>query len=284
MAACFLSACTHKEEQVATDAADVIVRVGDATLTLQQIIAEIPPTMRHNISREQLQGYISNWITTQLLYQEAKRQGLDKKPEVQARLRHVERELLGEALLDQEISNRDWTVSESEIQQFYRDHGESFKRSEAEIQVWHIAVPRQQTADSLRRVLTSGTLFSRVAQERAQAQGRPQSWEMYLPESEVPGAAREILKLRPGAMSTPIAMDNAYHLFYVVERFRPESLRPLAQVRNEIEARLKARKQEERHRALLAELSNNTTIEQNYQLLENLAVDSLPTPPRNSRP
>lgn len=283
-AASFQFACSGKENQAAPDSADVIVRVGDATLTLQQIVAEIPPAMRSSISKDQLHGYISNWITTQLLYQEAKRQGLDKKPEVQARLQHVERELLGEALIDQEIGNRDWTISDSEIQQFYRDNGESFKRSEAEIQLWHIAVPSQQTADSLRRVLTSGTLFSRVAQERAQAQGRPNSWEIHLPESEVPEAAKEILKLRPGALSAPVALDNAYHVFYVVDRFRPESLRPLAQVRDEIQALLKARKQEERHRALLAELTNSTTIEQNYQLLEGLAVDSLMSPTRNPRP
>jgi peptidyl-prolyl cis-trans isomerase C len=279
LAAAFLDlGCNNNSaQQAAPNAEDIIVRVGDAVLTLPQLDSEIPPTLRGHLSKEQLENYAADWLNAQLLYQEAKRQGLDKQPQLQWRLQQVECELLGDALVEKEISNRDWPVSDSEIQKFYTENSESFKRTEAEIQVWHLVVPRLQQADSLRRALTSSTAFSRVARERALAQGGPNRWEIYYPESEVPEAAKEILKLRPGAISAPIAFEGGYHLFYIVERFRPESLRPLNLVGDEIVAKLKAQKQEERYRGLLAELANNTKIEKNFQLLENIVVDSILT-------
>lgn len=266
---------TEEASSVAGD--DVIVRVGDEALTLQQLVSEIPPSVRRNLSGEQLQSHAMRWANHQLLYQEAKRRGLDKQAELQWRLKRVEVELLGDALVEKELNSRDWQVSDGEIQKFYNDNNESYKRAEAEILVWHLVTSNLQSADSLRRALAGNSAFSRLAQERAQAQGETIPWEIYYPESEVPEAAKEILRLRPGAISSPIAFEDDYHLFFVVERFRPESIRPLRLVRDEIAAKLKAQKQEERYRSLLAELAANVKVEKNFHLLENIVADSIVT-------
>lgn len=265
------------EEAASGNGEEVVMRVGEDALTLQQLVSEIPSAVRGSISSEQLQRHAMRWANHQLLYQEAKRRGLDRQPDVQWRLKRIEVELLGDALVESELNSQTWQVSDSEVQKFYNDNNESFKRSEAEILVWHLVTSRKETADSLRRALAGNSTFSQLARERAQAQGETTPWEIYYPESEVPEAAKEILRLRPGAISTPIAFDGEYHLFFVVERFRPESIRPLRLVRDEIAAKLKAQKQDERYRTLLAELFANTKIEKNFHLLENIAADSIMT-------
>src|SRR5438876_472791 len=88
-----LDSCTppHKEP--------VVARVGSAELTRNQAIENIDTT-RGSVSG-QITAYASEWVNEELLYQEAKRIGLESSPRVIDMLSRTRRQLAGQAYLRQ---------------------------------------------------------------------------------------------------------------------------------------------------------------------------------------
>lgn len=254
---------------------EVVVRVGSETLTLTDIASDVPKQIRHRITKEELQDYVARWINSQLLYQEAKRRDLDQDAQVRREIHRLERELVVNALLDQELE-KPISVSETEIQNYYDANRANFTRHANEIHVWYINASNKNTADSLYTALRRGADFAQVAQHFAE--GDSAGWDLYLTEQETaPAIANQIFGMSVGSISRPIQLDDGFHIFRIIEKLPAGVLRPLEQVRDEIEAKIQTEKRHERYKQLLAELKTNFAVETNFQMLESLPVDSILT-------
>jgi parvulin-like peptidyl-prolyl isomerase len=252
---------------------DIIVRVGSEVLTLTDIASDIPNQLRHRITKEELQNYVVRWINSQILFQEAKRRKLDQRIDVQREIRRLERELVVNVLLDQEI-NKQFSATEQEIRIYYSENRESFARRANEIHVWYIKANSQKTADSLYTELRRAGDFARAANQFANRDSS--AWNLYLTEEETPPAiAKQIFTLMVGAVSRPIQLDDGFHLFKIIEKLPASTFRPLSQVRDEIIAKIQTEKRQDRYKQLLAELKANSVIETNFQMIESLPVDSI---------
>jgi len=254
---------------------EIVVRVGNSALTLDQLAAEIPATMIDRVSRQQIQDYAVRWMNAEVLYQEAQRRGMDRELNLQRELKRMERELVVNALLDKEINARLARIGESQIQTFYETNMESFKRSEPEALVLHIFAENRRSADSLYQLVRSGDNFASMARELARTSLDTASWKAVLAESEVPPAARHIFRARTGAPTAPVELEGEYHIFQIVEKYPEGSYRTLSSVRDEIAGKLRAQGREERYRELIAELTSNTMVETNFQMLESIPLDSV---------
>lgn len=268
-----LYACGNDAPQVKEE--DVVARVGEAVLTLDDLAAEIPEGIRGKITQEDLQSYISRWINSQILYQEARRRGVERELDLARELERIERELVVNALLEKEIYADKSQIPETELQKYYDENRESFRRNENEARVYHINMSTKAEADSLYRILRGGQDFAKVAQVLAARSEDANSWDLTLSTSEVPEAMHSVFKLRAGAVSTPIELDDGFHLFQVVEAYGSGTLRELNLVRNEISNRLQTSGRDERYRNLLAELRGATKVETKLEKLASMPMDSL---------
>ncbi|MGH7496240.1 MAG: peptidylprolyl isomerase [bacterium] len=268
-----LGGCRDQEVEVPSE--NVVVRVGEAVLTLEDLATEIPAGTRDRISKEAMQDYAVRWINSQVLYQEAKRRGLDQSKDIARELQRVERELAVNALLQHEIYTDTARVSEARIQEFYTANLESFRRTEQEAQVYHISVPTQAEADSFYRMLRYAGDFPRVARGRALASGDTSAWHLDISFSEAPEAMHPVFRLSPGAVSAPIELDDGFHLFNIIQNFQSGTIRDLNLVREEVARKVSARARDDRYRTLLAELRAGAKIETDFQLIENISLDSL---------
>jgi len=253
----------------------VIVRVGDERLTLDELIGEIPPAMRSQITREDLQDFIGRWINSQILYQEAKRRQLDSQIDIQRELRKLEVDLVANALLDQEL-DKPLVISDEEIQNYYVTNRNNFMRASSEILVLHVQCADAAVADSLYRLVISGNDFLSVARKLADTRSDTSSWESYLSEDETsPEIAAQIFRLPVGTVSRPLQSDFGHHVFKILNRFSKDTIRELAQVRTQIIAKLEVEKRQTRYRQLLSDLKSNTIVETNLTMLDNVSIDSL---------
>lgn len=268
-----LHACGNSTSQVKDE--DVVARVGEAVLTLDDIAAEIPEGIRSKITKEDLQDYISRWINSQIFYQEAKRRGLDHEIDIARELERVERELVVNALLEKEVYADKGQVPEGELQKYYEENRESFRRVENEARVYHINMSSKTEADSLYRILRSGQDFPQMAQELAVKSEDANSWDLTLSTSEVPEAMHSVFRLRAGTISAPIELDDGFHIFQVVETYPSGTLRDLNTVRQEISNRLELSHRDERYRSLLANLRGAAKVETKLDRLESMPMDSL---------
>lgn len=264
--------CREPDTEIKSE--NIIVRVGEAALTLEDMAAEIPAGMGETISKEAMQDYAVRWINSQVLYQEAKRRGLDQSREITRELERVARELAVNALLQNEIYGDTAQVSAARIQEFYNANLESFRRNEQEARLYHYSVPAKAEADSLYRMLRYGGEFPRFARERALASGDTSAWHLNVSYSEAPEAMRSIFRYREGTLAPPVELDDGFHLFYVAQIFPGGTLRDLNLVREEVARKVAARVRDDRYRALLAELRAGAKIETRFELLETVKIDS----------
>jgi len=253
-----------------------VARVGSEALTVSDILKDIPGEFRHRLGKNELQDYAVRWIDSQILYQEGQKRQLDQAAYVRREIRRLERELVVNALLDQEL-NKPFAATEPEIEKYYNDNRQTFIRDVSEVHVQHLKVNNQQTADSLVAALRQGGDFLRAARQYA---GDDDSLEtdLYLTEAETPPAvASAVFTIMIGAVSRPIELDNGFNIFKMIEKFPAGSQRAPALVRDEITAKIQSEKRQERYRQLLAQLKNSALVEKNFRLLDNVAVDSFST-------
>ena len=252
-----------------------MVRVGEAVLTMEDLAAEMPPGTHDHISKEAMQDYAVRWINSQVLYQEAQRRGLHQDPGIAKELQRVERELAVNALLQSEIYGDTARVSEARIQEFYNANLESFRRNEQEARVYHLSAPTRVEADSLYRLLRYGGDFPRVARARALVSGDTSAWHLDIAFSEAPEAMRPIFRYREGTLAPPVELDDGFHLFFIAQNYASGTIRDLSLVHDEVARKVAARSRDDRYRTLLAELRAGAKIETNFQMIENVSLDTL---------
>ena len=268
-----MAAACKKEPEVSED--EVIVRVGSAKLLLNDIASEIPPALQARLSKEDVQEFVLRWINNEVLYQEAIRQGLPQRIDMAAELKRLERDLVVSALVDHELGSHNYTVSDDQIQQHYEDNKESFRRNEDEVHVLHIFVHDKAVADSLYDHLKGRGDFANVAAQYAVVDGQAMPTEFNFAESEIPPAMRAVFNGRPGATLNPIELEDGYHLFKIVEKFKSGTYRDLALVREELTSKLQAQMRDRRYVEYLSELRSNARIETNFHTLEAMPIDSI---------
>jgi peptidyl-prolyl cis-trans isomerase C len=102
--------------------------VGDSTITLQELKARLdeqPPAIRARYTTaERKKEFLENQIRVELLSQEARKQGLDKDPEVLASL---ERLMVQKLLQKHAATLENQPVSEAELQKYYQEHLSDFR-------------------------------------------------------------------------------------------------------------------------------------------------------------
>lgn len=250
-----------------------VARVGTEALTVADIVNDVAGPARQRFSRNELEDYVVRWIDAQILFQEAKKRRLDQSETVKRELRRLERELAINALLDQEL-NKTFAVTDAEIEKYYNDNRPTFTRSVDEVHVQHLKVGNKKTADSLTTALRQGGDFVKAARRFAGSDSAV--IDLYLTDDETPDAVvNSVFTITPGAVSRPIQLDDGYHVFKMIEKFSAGSPKPLAQAREEITVKLQSEKRQERYRQLLAELKNTISAERNFQLLDQIPLDSL---------
>ncbi|MGH7451500.1 MAG: peptidyl-prolyl cis-trans isomerase, partial [bacterium] len=267
---CILFFCACQRQQ---NPQEIVVRVGSEALTVMDIANEIPLQFRGRITKSELQDYVMRWTDSQILFQEARRRQLDQSESVRRELRRLERELVVNILLEQEL-NKPFPLSENEIEKYYNENRQNFVRSTKEVHVWYLKIGKKERADSLVAALREGVEFSQVA--RHYAAGDSAEWDLYLTEEETaPTIASAVFTMMPGAVSRPIQLEGGFHIFKMIEKHDVGSLRPLSSVRGEIEARTQSEKRQERYKQLLAEFKNTAVIEKNLFVLDSLSMDAI---------
>jgi hypothetical protein len=115
-----LASCARQSQQT-----QEVARVDNQTLTLDAIYRQLDTT--NGISEVQVRMFTRQWVNSELLFQEAKRLGLDNSEAVQKNLDDAKRQLTVNALLEKEIFNdTPQSVSKEEVAIYFRNHQEEF--------------------------------------------------------------------------------------------------------------------------------------------------------------
>jgi hypothetical protein len=143
--------------------AGTLARVNDAQLTEEDLGRLVPPDFREGITGTEIREVLERWIRTELLYQKAREDRLQEDPQVAARLREMERELLADEMLQRELSARARVTAE-EVQAYYDAHQQQYTQ---ELHLAQIVLENRELAEEVLQQLRAGASFEVLAQQHS---------------------------------------------------------------------------------------------------------------------
>ena len=140
----------------------IIARVGDAELTLEEARTRVDTT--HGSITHQLQDYVSYWVNTELVYQEAKRHGVENSDQVHRQLEDIKRQLVNQAFLEQQVFADTAAREEQALHDYYTAHAPEFFVQEDMIKLNMIIFNDRASASTFAAAVSRGGLWNTAVQ------------------------------------------------------------------------------------------------------------------------
>lgn len=147
---------------------EVIARVGDSRLNLNEALYRIPSLLLEQDSLTAIENFRNNWIRRELLHQEALRLGLDNNPAIISIINTTVKDILSQSLIDHMISQSgDIQVSRQEAVAYYESHKDQFKLDEPHVRFRHLIAESIPDAENARQDLLRGISWENVVEQYA---------------------------------------------------------------------------------------------------------------------
>jgi len=268
----FISGCQKPRENGLGE--KDLVRINDVSLSLgefQDMLERQPLEGKMKLlSQKGTRDFLENYvIPREVLYQEAKKKGLDKKKEILAKIEDAGRAILIDALLEEVLRGRG-EVSEEEIQRYYKENPTLFKEPQ-EIKIRHIVVNTEPTLKEVVTKLSQGEPFEKLAsaynvgnfKEDGGNLGYIRRGQLAPPFAQFEEAAFSLRKR--GAISEVVSTPYGYHILRL-EDMRGSTLKPLNQVKERIRFFLQPKKKQEAYLEYVKEAKSKANVLINEKL------------------
>jgi len=227
-------------------------------------------------TRRQTREYINDWITTELLYQEAVRRGLADSDELRRLVETTKRQLAIAALLDQDLYSDDSSmVTNEEIKAFYDSEGEKLQLREDVAKISFALFTTRDAANTFRSRILRGTDWDAAVLEfqkdsilrplLPQVATRQYFTEATLYPEELWKVSRN---LAIDKISYVIKTDVGYYILMVHGFKRQGEIPDLQYIRDEIRDRILIDARRRKYEDLLAELRSKHFIEVQLDLAD----------------
>lgn len=192
---------------------NVLVRVNGSSLTLEEFQKYIPESEYKNLPEQTITEILNNWANQEILYLEAKKQGVDKEDSVRLLIEQYTKNLMAMALIRRSFGQT--TVSDQEIMSYFASHQEEFMYA---VKLAQIVLPSYEAAILVYNEIKAGADFMKMAQERSLTRienpDNPRIITEYLPRGRIGDFATEeiIFNLKVNEVSEPIPYIQGTYL------------------------------------------------------------------------
>ena len=213
-----------------------VARVGDAYLTRSSLQASLTRLAVGLDTTEVSRQLIDRWVTSELLYQEARRLRLEARADIREKLEESERAVLIQSMVELYHIQEESAPSSIEVSTYFESNKENLRLLEPFVQVRHIHTLDPDSARMAARLLGQATLqqadsvFDYLA-TRFAVDG-PASVALarnFYPERSLfvtrPPVRSALAALTPSRAARVIASDSTWHVLQLVDR-APEGTLP----------------------------------------------------------
>ena len=248
-----------------------IARVDQAYLTQQELVAS--QDSLHD-TRQQTREYINDWITTELLYQEAVRRGLADSDELLRQVETTKKQLAVAALLDQDLYSEDSSmVSDKEISAFYDSESEKLQLREDVANISFVLFTKRDAANTFRSRILRGTSWNEAVSEFQkdsilQPLLSQVATQQYFTETTLyPGELWKVASnLSKDKVSYVINTDVGYYVLVIHGYKRQGEIPDLQYIKDEVRDRILIEARRQKYEQLLVELRSRHLIEVQLEL------------------
>jgi len=228
---------------------DYVARVGDRHLLREEVdraIHSIPIAQDSADARQQI---VEQWVTNELLHQEAQRIGLRQNEDVRRLLEESERSVLVNALVTRLYQENPVSPTPPEMQAYFENHREQLRLRESFARVRYLWTAGRENAEAARTMLQQAPPADRdsiwsVAIDRYATDGglADEISSSFYPESKIfldkPPLREAVSGLLGGQIAPIIELDSTFHLVQLVERIPARTIPEPAWIEDELVRRL----------------------------------------------
>ena len=230
-----------------------LVKINDVSISLEEFyqMSEKQPLegKMRLLNEKGLRDFFENYvITREVLYQEAKKKGLDKNKEILAKVEDFRRAMVIDALLGEVIQEKS-EPSENEIRQYHKENEALFTEPQ-EIKIRHIFVTSEPILKDVLTKLSKGESFEKLASTYNVDKTREDGGNLgYIRRGQLSPSFAQFeeaafsLKKR-GDVSEVVRSPYGFHLIRL-EDMKGTFLRPFDQVKEKIRFFLQGKKRQE---------------------------------------
>jgi hypothetical protein len=236
---------------------DFLARVGDRYFTRQDLSHAMDSGSVITDSSVLARQLIDQWITTEVLYSEAVRRGLNSDETITEQFEESKRAILTGALVEQIYTEQSVRASDREIQDYYLQHREQLAISEPFVRIRYRSSESADSAASIANILDSlsdstnpdSVWVSFLNESQGDVNTFFQIAESYYPLGQlgqsIPDVERVLLRARAGEVLPVIEFQGLFHVIQLVDMLEIGTIPDLDMIRRSIEARvaIEARKQ-----------------------------------------
>ncbi len=254
----------------------ILARVNDEVLTLKEFNQQFEKVKHHRRGRrpEMREKIVEQWIETELLFQEARRRGIDRRPELLEKLK----QMIIQTLVQEEMNKVE--ISDEEIVKYFKRNQSQFRAPEM-VRVKHILVKTKEEAKELRERLNKGEEFEKLAREAStDAQTKEQGGDLGFIDRRGclvrfgPSFAEAAFSLKKGEISQPIRTRRGHHLIKLKEKTKAKE-QPLDEVREHVKRMALQEKKEKAKQNFMESLRKKAEIEKHLELLRSPEQDNV---------
>ncbi len=240
-----------------------LAKVNDVVLTKEMLFSRIDTT--HGISEADIQRYTQQWITSQLLFQEAQRLEIVHSEEVQQRIADATQQISIAALLEKEVFTFLQKISSEEIQKYYQQHKQEFLLSEDLAWISFVVFQENSAATTFRSSVLSKKNWN---EERIRFQNSElitHSDSLFSTQSTLfpPELWKVASALGKDEVSFPVKTSAGYFVIQSLGLFKKSTIAPIASVENQIRERIQIEHRQQRYAEYVEDLRKKANVEVN---------------------
>lgn len=251
-----------------------LVRINGVSISLEEFrqMSEKQPLegKMRLLNEKGMRDFLENYVVTrEVLYQEAKKKGIDKRKEIIAKAEDFKRAIVIDALLEEALQAKS-EVSESEIQQYYKENTDRFTEPR-EVRIRHIIVNSEPILREVLTRLSKGGSFEKLASTYNIDKSREDGGDLgYIRRGQLAPAFVQFEEAafslrKKGEISDVVKTAYGYHLTQLVDT-RGTVLRPFDQVKEKIGFFLQAKKKQDVYLEYVSEAKSRAKIVINEKL------------------
>ncbi|MCW5890691.1 MAG: peptidylprolyl isomerase [bacterium] len=251
----------------------VVATYSGKKLTSADVLAEIDrlpgPSRAYLSAPDRKRQFVENIILNDLLFEEGKKQGYDKDPDIDRQIVDMRKRLVVQKLMRE--LQKPPEITDEQAKQYYDDNPSLY--STTQIKASHILVKDEETAKEIYAELEKEpSKFAEIAKEKSTDRtsgGRGGDLGKFAQGRMVPEFEKVAFSLEPNKLSEPVKTQYGWHIIIVTEREEGER-KPFDQVKEQIRATMRNKALQDAMQTRFDDLKKGASLTIDETVLEGI--------------
>jgi len=242
-----------------TKKGEVVARIGKREITqseIDKVLAGLPEWMRKEMTKEDKRlEFIRNYVATEVLYEKAKRLGIDKKAEIRQTLERTKKELVVQDYISKEIEEK-LKIDPQDVENYYKANKDKYTEP-AKIKISYVEFSEDSEKEKALKELDEG--------KGREVEGWINRGSSYISGiGEAKNVIESLFLGEKGERTDPLKIKDKFYIFSIEDK-RPEKIRSFNEVKNQVKYEYRMKKERSIADSLLKDALEKQEVEIFYK-------------------